>query len=69
MNIFEKYIQIIYEVIIVNDKKDTKRENWIPSYCTLGLADPNTVDEKTKATSPSLASVEQTREWSIENKL
>ena len=53
----------------MDKKNNTKQDKWVSEHCTLGLADPDKIDEKTKATSPSTASVEQTREWSIENKL
>ena len=53
----------------MNSKNKQKDKNFVPRYSTYALADKNTKDKKTKAYSPSLASVEQMREWSIENKL
>ena len=53
----------------MNDKNKPKEKNFTPRYCTLALADPDRVDKKINATSPSEAAVEQTRDWSIENKL
>ncbi len=52
----------------MNSKKKQKKD-FVPKYCTYGLADKDKIDKKTNAASPSLASVEQTRNWSIENKL
>ncbi len=53
----------------MNDKKIPKPKKIVSRYCTLALADPKKTDNKTNATSPSEDAVEQTRDWSIENKL
>ena len=50
-----------------NNKKKSKP--LPPAYTTLGLAEKKYVDKKLKTTSPSVENVEQTKEWSEENKL
>jgi len=53
----------------MDNKKTPKLKKYLSKYCTLALADPEKQDKKTNATSPSETAVEQTRDWSIENKL
>ncbi|MBQ2754810.1 MAG: hypothetical protein IJF30_05040 [Clostridia bacterium] len=45
------------------------KKNIVPRNVTLGLADKQKTDKKTNAKRPSDSAVEQTRDWSIENKL
>ncbi|MBQ3115175.1 MAG: hypothetical protein IJC06_03525 [Clostridia bacterium] len=45
------------------------KKNIVPKNITLGLADNQKTDKKTNTKRPSDTSVEQTRDWSIENKL
>ena len=53
----------------LNSKNKQKDKNFVPRYLTYALADNKKTDKNTKAKSPSLVSVEQMRDWSIENKL
>jgi hypothetical protein len=50
-----------------NSKKSCKK-NMVPTNVTLGLADVEKVDKDCNATRPSDASVQQTKDWSEENK-
>ncbi len=52
-----------------NNTNNKKHEPLPPVYTTLGLAEKKYVDKELKTTSPSVENVEQTREWSEENKL
>ena len=49
--------------------EDKKRKNSIPTYITLGLAEEDRKDESINTSRPSEENVEETREWSKENKL
>ena len=50
-------------------KKRKKQKNRIPVYITLALAENAKRDKNINTTHPSEENVEQTREWSKENKL
>lgn len=53
----------------MNNNNKKKSKPLPPAYATLGLAEKKYVDKELKTTSPSVENVEQTKEWSEENKL
>ncbi len=48
---------------------EQNKKNIVPRNITLALADRKRTDKNTNAKRPSDSAVEDTRDWSIENKL
>ena len=55
-------------VLIIRDNMPEKKRKLTAANKTLALADRDKKDKKTNVTRPSDYAVEETRNWSIENK-